>query len=156
LSPIFGLRFSVDFSPLFGRRSSRERRVSKGFLSVEGGFWAFFRRVFDRTFHQREVLVLAGHGRRLVQGPAWVYVAYLPRISVLLALAFAINCVQAIRIRLSVYVARLRVDFWPNLLRRIFPPRGCTGKAECFRTQRAVFQEWGQDKQPILIHSFSG
>ena len=30
--------------------------------------------------------------------------------------------------------------FWLNLLRRIFPPRGCTGKAECFMTQREVFQ----------------
>ena len=25
--------------------------VLRGFLSVEGGFWPFFRRVFDRTFH---------------------------------------------------------------------------------------------------------
>jgi hypothetical protein len=37
-------------------------------------------------------------GRRLVQGPAWVYVAYIRRICTLLVLAFAINCVQAIRV----------------------------------------------------------
>jgi hypothetical protein len=30
-------------------------------------------------------------GRRLVQGPAWVYVAHIRRISTLLVLAFAIN-----------------------------------------------------------------
>ena len=32
LSALFGVSFWVQFSPLFGRRSSRERRVSRGFL----------------------------------------------------------------------------------------------------------------------------
>jgi hypothetical protein len=32
LSALFGPRFSVDFSPLFGLRGSRERRVSRGLL----------------------------------------------------------------------------------------------------------------------------
>jgi hypothetical protein len=38
------------FDPFFGQFSIADLLVSKGFLSVEGGFWAFFRRVFDRPF----------------------------------------------------------------------------------------------------------
>jgi hypothetical protein len=49
---IFGSVFWVDFSPLFGQFSIADLLVLRGFLSVEGGFWAFFRRVFDRTFHR--------------------------------------------------------------------------------------------------------
>ncbi len=58
----FWFRFSVDFSPLFGRRSSRERRVSKDFSKIDGGFGPFFRPVFDRTFAHDGVHVLGGNG----------------------------------------------------------------------------------------------
>jgi hypothetical protein len=57
LVPFFGPVFWVHFSPLFGLRASRERRVSKGFLSVDGGFWPLFRPVFDRPFAQDGVAV---------------------------------------------------------------------------------------------------
>ena len=62
LGSIFGLRFSVDFSPLFGLRASRETRVSKDFTKVIGGFGPFFRPVFDRTFAHDGVHVLGGNG----------------------------------------------------------------------------------------------
>jgi hypothetical protein len=54
LSPIFGRNFGsvfgVHFCTLFGQFSIADLLVSKGFLSVEGGFWPLFRPVFDRPF----------------------------------------------------------------------------------------------------------
>jgi hypothetical protein len=48
--PIFGAVFEVHFGVHFGLFLDSDLLVLRGFLSVEGGFWAFFRRVFDRTF----------------------------------------------------------------------------------------------------------
>jgi hypothetical protein len=38
------------FAPFFGQFSIADLLVLRDFLAHEGGFWAFFRRVFDRTF----------------------------------------------------------------------------------------------------------
>jgi hypothetical protein len=61
----FGSVFGVHFCPFFGQFSIADLLVLRGFLSVEGGFWAFFRRVFDRpfghdfaTFHLGGVMVV--------------------------------------------------------------------------------------------------
>jgi hypothetical protein len=47
LHSIFGLHFCT----LFGQIFARDLLVLRDFFDVDGGFWAFFRRVFDRTFH---------------------------------------------------------------------------------------------------------
>jgi hypothetical protein len=46
----FGSVFEVHFGVHFGLFLDSDLLVLRGFLSVEGGFWAFFRRVLDRTF----------------------------------------------------------------------------------------------------------
>ncbi len=50
LGSIFGLRFSVDFSPLFGLRAFSKLLVLLCFFALEGGLGPVFRWVFDRTF----------------------------------------------------------------------------------------------------------
>jgi hypothetical protein len=54
LSPIFGRNFGsvfgVHFCTLFGQIFARDLLVLRDFFDVDGGFWAFFRRVFDRPF----------------------------------------------------------------------------------------------------------
>ena len=47
---IFGSVFGVHFCPFFGQFSIADLLVLRDFLAHEGGFWPFFRRVFDRTF----------------------------------------------------------------------------------------------------------
>ena len=68
LVPFFGLRFSVDFSPLFGLRAFGKLLVLLYFFALEGGFATTFRPVFDRPFAQDgvpvfEVLFLQGVAR---------------------------------------------------------------------------------------------
>jgi hypothetical protein len=46
----FASVFELDFCTLFGLRSVCDLLVLRDFFDVEGGFWAFFRRVLDRTF----------------------------------------------------------------------------------------------------------
>jgi hypothetical protein len=65
LSALFGPRFSVDFSPLFGLRAFGKLLVLLCFFALEGGFATTFRPVFDRPFAQDgvpvfEVLFLLG------------------------------------------------------------------------------------------------
>ena len=48
--PIFGAVFEVHFGVHFGLFLDSDLLVLLDFFDVEGGFWAFFRRVFDRTF----------------------------------------------------------------------------------------------------------
>jgi hypothetical protein len=68
LSALFGPRFSVDFSPLFGLRAFGKLLVLLYFFALEGGFATTFRPVFDRPFAQDgvpvfEVLFLQGVAR---------------------------------------------------------------------------------------------
>ncbi len=50
LPSIFGAVFEVHFCTLFGLRSVCDLAILRGFLGLDSCFWAFFRRVFDRTF----------------------------------------------------------------------------------------------------------
>jgi hypothetical protein len=53
LAPFFGLRFSVDFSPLFGLRAFGKLLVLLYFSSFEVDLGPVFGPLLDRTFHQR-------------------------------------------------------------------------------------------------------
>jgi hypothetical protein len=53
LVPFFGLRFSVDFSPLFGLRAFGKLLVLLCFSSFEVDLGPVFGLLLDRTFHQR-------------------------------------------------------------------------------------------------------
>ena len=55
---VFELRFSVDFSPLFGLRAFGKLLVLLCFFAFEGGFATTFRPVFDRPFAQDGFLSL--------------------------------------------------------------------------------------------------
>jgi hypothetical protein len=46
----FGSVFGVHFCTLFGQNFARDLLVLRDFFDVDGGFWAFFSRVFDRPF----------------------------------------------------------------------------------------------------------
>jgi hypothetical protein len=63
LSALFGPRFSVDFSPLFGLRAFGKLLVLLYFSSFGLDLWALFGPLLDRTFHHPEVRVLGGLGR---------------------------------------------------------------------------------------------
>jgi hypothetical protein len=112
--------------------------VLRDFFDVEGGFWAFFRRVLDRTFHHDfgplftsvelgSVIESWLAGRRLVQGPTWVRALHIRRISTLHVFPFAIffaNLSRPLKVRvmptslfgdctgsISIVGARVSVDF---------------------------------------------
>jgi hypothetical protein len=57
LSALFGPRFSVDFSPLFGLRAFGKLLVLLYFSSFGLDLWALFGPLLDRTFHHAEVPV---------------------------------------------------------------------------------------------------
>jgi hypothetical protein len=57
LVPFFGLRFSVDFSPLFGLRAFGKLLVLLCFSSFEVDLGPVFGPLLDRTFHHPEVPV---------------------------------------------------------------------------------------------------
>jgi hypothetical protein len=63
LGSIFGLRFSVDFSPLFGLRAFGKLLVLLCFSSFEVDLGPVFGPLLDRTFHHPRVRVLGGLGR---------------------------------------------------------------------------------------------
>ncbi len=65
LSALFGPRFSVDFSPLFGLRAFGKLLVLLYFSSFGLDLWALFGPLLDRTFHHPEVRVLGGLGWRV-------------------------------------------------------------------------------------------
>ena len=64
LGSIFGLRFSVDFSPLFGLRAFGKLLVLLCFFDSDGGFGPTFRpvlhRTFDSNFHQFGTWLVVG------------------------------------------------------------------------------------------------
>ena len=60
--PIFGAVFEVHFGVHFGLFLDSDLLVLRDFLDFEVPFRAFFRRVFDRTFHHDFYLRrLTGH-----------------------------------------------------------------------------------------------
>jgi hypothetical protein len=68
--------FGVHFCPFFGQFSIADLLVLRDFFDVEGGFWAFFRRVFDRTFHR--VFTLVRVAPLWVIAARWLPIRWLP------------------------------------------------------------------------------
>jgi hypothetical protein len=60
LVPFFGPVFWVDFSPFFGLRGSRERRVSRGLVKLDGDFGPFLSPILDGLFISARFLSLLG------------------------------------------------------------------------------------------------
>jgi hypothetical protein len=57
LVPFFGPVFWVDFSPFFGLRGSRERRVSRGLVKLDGDFGPFLSPILDGLFTVHFIMI---------------------------------------------------------------------------------------------------
>jgi hypothetical protein len=116
-----------------GQKSAKNRKVVKDFLKEVFGNIGSISYASSNFIHFRKC-------PECERSEPLFPLNFVLQFHVLLHSGMIQDFIQAIRIRLLISVANPGIGFWLNLLRRIFPPRGCTGKAECFMTQREVFQ----------------